>query len=92
MLGRTFIQLYLSPFDKHNTGSASIDLAFEACYNPNDPTNQIEIYLDTTFGPGHKAELSQGRFTVTQNSHAVSDFRIVYIRGKPGAPRHGELV
>ncbi|KAF8650915.1 hypothetical protein AX16_005040 [Volvariella volvacea WC 439] len=90
MLGRMFIQLSLSPFDKHNTDSARIDLAFVP-YRANDPRNQIEIYLDTTFGPGHKAEFSQGRFIVTQNGHPVLDFRIIYIQGKPGVPRHRPL-
>ncbi|CAG8474931.1 9704_t:CDS:1 [Paraglomus occultum] len=91
MLGRMFIQLSLSRFDKHNTDSAMIDLAF-APYYANDPRNQIEIYLDTMFGPGHKAEFTQGHFIVTQNGHPVPDFRIVYIRGKPGIPRHHGLV
>jgi len=91
MLGRMFIQSSVSAFDKHNTDSAMIDLAFEPYY-ANDPRNQIEIYLDTTFGPGHTAVFTQGRFTVTQNGHPTPDFRIVYIRGKPGAPRHRELV
>ncbi|KAF8455103.1 hypothetical protein BGX38DRAFT_1258218 [Terfezia claveryi] len=91
ILGRMFIQVSLSSFDKHNTGSAMIDLAF-APYSPDDRRNQIEIYLDTTFGPTHKAKLSQGRFTVTRNGVSVPDFRVVYIRGKPGMPHHPHLV
>ena len=84
ILGQTFIQVSLSAFDKHNTGSAIIDLAF-APYSPNDRRNQIEIYLDTTFGPTHKAKLSQGRFIITRNGARVPDFRIVYIRVNPGS-------
>ena len=43
MLGCMFIQSSVSTFNKRNTDSAMIDLAFEPYY-ANDPRNQIEIY------------------------------------------------
>jgi hypothetical protein len=93
MVGCIFIQVSVSPFDKHNKNTANISKAFDPYYYSNDPRNQIEVYLDTVFGSGHKAIFNnQGHFVVTQNSLPVLNFCIVYMRGSPGAPRHHQLV
>ncbi|KAF0498169.1 hypothetical protein F8M41_020602 [Gigaspora margarita] len=55
--------------------------------------NQIEMYLDEMYGPGHSAKMdSQNRFIVTRNGNLVPGFRIVYIRGSPGTPNHSGKV
>ncbi|RUP51478.1 hypothetical protein BC936DRAFT_147980 [Jimgerdemannia flammicorona] len=92
MVGRIFIQVSVSTFDKRNEGSASINKAFTRPYNSDPNQNQIEVYLNAMFGPGHKADINDGRFVVTQNGLPVPDFRIVYIRGNLGSPRHLQLV
>ena len=55
--------------------------------------NQIEMYLDEMYGPGHSAVIdSNNRFDVTKNGMHVSGFCIVYIKGSPGFPNHSVKV
>ncbi|KAG0351443.1 hypothetical protein BG005_009051 [Podila minutissima] len=93
VLGRMFIQVSIRDFDRHNSGSAEIDKAF----NPQDTTgrNQIEKYLDSACGSGHRAyvDARTKRFVVTKEDDDTNEnIRIVYIRGSPGKPNHCELV
>ncbi|KAF9294962.1 hypothetical protein BGZ74_011026 [Mortierella antarctica] len=93
ILGRMFIQVSIRDFDRHNSGSAEIDKAF----NPQDTTgrNQIEKYLDGAYGSGHRAyvDARTKRFVVTMEDDDTNEnVRIVYIRGSPGKPNHCELV
>ncbi|KAG0346479.1 hypothetical protein BG004_001646 [Podila humilis] len=92
MLGRTFFQVSVNDFASHNTDSANISWAF----NDRDSggMNQIERYLDHTFGPGHSAAInnSNNKFSVTKNGVPVPGFQIVYICGSRGKPRHRTLV
>ncbi|CAG8494829.1 20670_t:CDS:2 [Gigaspora rosea] len=49
--------------------------------------NQIEMYLNKIYGPGHSAKIgAQNRFVVTRNGMYMSGFRIVYIQDSPGIP------
>ncbi|CAG8732209.1 142_t:CDS:2, partial [Gigaspora margarita] len=58
-----------------------------------DGKNQIEMYLDEMYGPGHYAKIDlQNRFVVTRNGIRVHGFRIVYIRGSPDIPNHSGKV
>ncbi|KAF9403989.1 hypothetical protein BGZ76_007151, partial [Entomortierella beljakovae] len=81
IVGRTFIQTSEMTFRKHNTHDHRIDNAFARPFmNDFQSRNQIEVYLDSVFGPGHYATIgSDRRFTVTQNGTPVEDFNIVYI-------------
>ncbi|GBC08180.1 hypothetical protein RclHR1_07950007 [Rhizophagus clarus] len=90
IVGRTFIQVSVSPFDQHNRDSTDITKAFEPYCNY--LKNQIEIYLDAMFGGRHTAKLENGRFDVRKNGDPVPDFRIVYMRGSSGTPKHARLV
>lgn len=90
IVGRTFIQVAVSPFDQHNRDSAEITKAFEPYGN--HLRNQIEIYLDAMFGGRHTAKHENGRFDVRKNGDPIPDFRIVYMRGSPGIPNHPRLV
>ncbi|RUS19337.1 hypothetical protein BC937DRAFT_87647 [Endogone sp. FLAS-F59071] len=93
IVGRTFIQVSVSTFDVHNRGYANISNAFDHYNNDPRDRNQIELYLDTVFGGEHRAVIdSEGHFVVTKDDEPVLDFRIVYIRGSPGAPHHPQLV
>ncbi|GJJ78280.1 hypothetical protein EMPS_10639 [Entomortierella parvispora] len=94
MLGKMFIQVSVSTFDQRNKDSASIERAFQKGFN-NDPKNrnQIECYLDETYGPTHTAEISNtGHFEVRRNGIAVTGFRIIYIHGTPGRPSYWKVV
>ncbi|CAG8718482.1 2760_t:CDS:1, partial [Acaulospora morrowiae] len=43
--------------------------------------NQIEMYLDEMYGPGHSAVIdSQNKFVVIRNNKHMLEFHIVYIR------------
>ncbi|KAF9295539.1 hypothetical protein BGZ74_010775, partial [Mortierella antarctica] len=92
ILGRMFIQVSVSDFASHNSGSANIDNAFTT--RDTAGKNQIEKYLDDAYGSGHHAYMdpSTNRFVVTKQRRSVTDFRIVYIRGSPGNPNHCRLV
>ncbi|KAF9896272.1 hypothetical protein BX616_007786, partial [Lobosporangium transversale] len=92
ILGYTFIQISISNFQKHNDGSANVDLAFTSREHSGE-RNQIEYFLDHTYGGTHKAEMEETElvgkpklykrnFKVTRNGVMCPDFRIVYIRGK----------
>ncbi|ORY89529.1 hypothetical protein BCR41DRAFT_376138 [Lobosporangium transversale] len=56
ILGYTFIQVSISNFQKHNEGTAAIDLAFTDRKYSNG-RNQIEYFLDYTYGGTHRAEM-----------------------------------
>ncbi|KAF9956630.1 hypothetical protein BGZ65_002554 [Modicella reniformis] len=98
--GRTFIQVSVSDFPTHNVESADIAKAFVpdvGSTHSYDGKNQIERYLDATFGGQHKAVIDPvtKKFVVTKkevtsmgDEQVVEDFRIVYIHGKPGKPNH----
>lgn len=90
MIGYLFIQVSISPFDKHNKESANINKAFERYRD--DPRNQIELYLDTTFGAQHTALYQNGKFHVLKDYIPIEDFRIVYMCGSPSSPNHSRLV
>ncbi|KAF9308417.1 hypothetical protein BG003_011153 [Podila horticola] len=88
ILGPLFIQASINDFESHNTGSADIRKAFND--RDNEGTNEIERHLNGLFGPGHSARISDNRFVVTKDGVPVPGFRIVYIRGSPGKPAHGD--
>ncbi|KAF9898768.1 hypothetical protein EC991_010432 [Linnemannia zychae] len=90
MIGPLFIQVSVSDFGKHNTGSADLIKAFDD--RDNEGTNQIERYLNDVYGPGHSAAIRDNRFIVTRNGVPVPGFHIVYIRGSGGSPAHRDLV
>ncbi|KAF9370020.1 hypothetical protein CPB97_003085 [Podila verticillata] len=92
ILGRMFIQVSVSSFAKHDTGSAEIRKAFMV--QGGDRRNQIERYLDDAYGHGHHAyiDASTNRFVVTKENGRAPDIRIVYIRGSPGKADHRDLV
>lgn len=90
MLGPLFIQASVSDFGRHNTGLADISKAFNV--RDDNGTNQIERYLNNLYGPNHSAEIEDNRFVVTRDGVPVPGFRVVYIRGISGKPKHGELV
>ncbi|CAI2189216.1 11414_t:CDS:2 [Funneliformis geosporum] len=101
MLGPIFIQVSISDFTSHNSkSSTNIRQAFEPMSAQAgislvqiNGRNQIEMYLDEMYGPGHSAKIdSQNRFVVTRNGRRVPGFRIVYIRGSPGTPNHSGKV
>ncbi|RHZ57822.1 hypothetical protein Glove_383g8 [Diversispora epigaea] len=101
MLGPIFIQVSVSDFVTHNSKtSTNIGKAFERMSAQAgisqmqiNGRNQIEMYLDEMYGPGHSAIIdSQNRFVVTRNGTRVPGFRIVYIRGSPGIPNHSRKV
>lgn len=100
MLGPIFIQVSISDFVSHNKSSTNIRQAFEPMSAQAGITltqingrNQIEMYLDEMYGPGHSAKIdSRNRFVVTRNQMYVPGFRIVYIRGSPGTPNHSGKV
>ncbi|CAG8622299.1 4180_t:CDS:2 [Ambispora gerdemannii] len=101
MLGPIFIQVSVSDFVTHNSKpSTNIRKAFETMsaqagisQTQINGRNQIEMYLDEMYGPGHSAIIDpQNRFVVTRNGTRVSGFRIVYIRGSPGIPNHSRKV
>ncbi|KAF9147150.1 hypothetical protein BGX20_006730, partial [Mortierella sp. AD010] len=97
ILGYTFIQVSISSFTRHNSGSADIDNAFER--EDVDAKNQIEEYLDATYGGVHKANMiktarAKGQYTkkfeVTKDGEPI-DFKIVYMHGrndKSNSPNH----
>ncbi|CAG8563512.1 3327_t:CDS:2 [Funneliformis caledonium] len=94
MIGYLFIQVSVSPFDQHNKESANINKAFERyCKEGNDSRNQIELYLDTTFGGQHTALHINGKFVILKNNIPIAqDFRIVYMCGSPVSLNHTRLV
>ncbi|KAF0403451.1 hypothetical protein F8M41_009230 [Gigaspora margarita] len=101
MLGPIFIQVSISDFTSHNSNpSKNIRQAFEPMSEQAgisltliNKRNQIEMYLDEMYGPGHSAKIdSRNRFIVTRNGKPVPGFRIVYIRGSPGTPNHSGKV
>ncbi|RUP45519.1 hypothetical protein BC936DRAFT_148062 [Jimgerdemannia flammicorona] len=104
MLGPMFIQVSISDFTTHNSKeSADIKNAFtrpmRTLAGLTDEQiagrNQIEMYLDEMFGRGHIAAIDSTthQFVVTDiNGAPVHGFRIVYIRGSPGAPNHSMKV
>ncbi|KAG0019473.1 hypothetical protein BGZ80_005780 [Entomortierella chlamydospora] len=97
ILGYTFIQVSISSFTRHNSGSANIDKAFER--EDVGAKNQIEEYLDATYGGVHKANMiktarGKGQYTkkfeVTKDGEPI-DFKIVYMHGrndKSNSPNH----
>ncbi|CAG8534716.1 1963_t:CDS:2 [Paraglomus brasilianum] len=96
MLGPIFIQVSISDFTSHNSkSSTNIRQAFEPMSAQAgislvqiNGRNQIEMYLDEMYGPGHSAKIdSQNKFVVTRNGKRVPGFRIVYIRGSPSTPK-----
>ncbi|CAG8483645.1 17138_t:CDS:2 [Acaulospora morrowiae] len=101
MLGPIFIQVSISDFVTHNSKpTKSIRKAFERMSAQAgisqmqiNGRNQIEMYLDEIYGPGHSATIDlQNRFVVIRNDTCVPGFRIVYIRGSPGIPNHSRKV
>src|SRR5947209_12799722 len=101
MLGPIFIQVSISDFTSHNSKpSTNIRKAFEPMSAQAgistaqiNGRNQIEMYLDEMYGPGHSAKInSQNRFVVARNGMFVPGFCIVYIRGSPGTPNHAGKV
>lgn len=86
MLGPVFIQVSISDFGSHNTGSADIHKAFDD--RDDKGMNQIECYLNDLFGPHHSARIEDNRFVVTRNGEPVPGFRMVYICGSHGNPAH----
>ncbi|RHZ81939.1 hypothetical protein Glove_116g8 [Diversispora epigaea] len=101
MLGPIFIQVSISNFTSHNSkSSTNIRQAFKPMSAQAgislmqiNGRNQIEIYLDEMYGPGHSARIDlQNKFVVTRDGKCVPGFRIVYIRGSPGTPNHSEKV
>ncbi|KAF9311594.1 hypothetical protein BG003_007207 [Podila horticola] len=86
-----FIQVSVSDFAQHNTGSADISRAFNV--RDSNGKNQIEKYLDDVYGSGHSACIDglTNRFIVTK-LNVRTPIHIVYIRGCPGNPTHRELV
>ncbi|RHZ75616.1 hypothetical protein Glove_212g191 [Diversispora epigaea] len=101
MLGPIFIQVSVSDFITYNSKpSTNIRKAFEIMsaqagisQTQINGRNQIEMYLDEMYGPGHSAIIDpQNKFVVTRNGTCVSGFRIVYIRGSPGIPNHSRKV
>ncbi|KAF9369436.1 hypothetical protein CPC16_004504 [Podila verticillata] len=87
--GRTFIQVSVSDFAKHNVEGANFEKAFErptARHTRSfDNRNQIEKYLDGAFGGVHKADIDpiSRRFVVSrkgaifENGQQVEDTRAV---------------
>jgi len=92
MLGPMFIQVSISDFGRHNTGSAHFSKAFDV--KDSNGENQIERYLNDLYGPGHSAKIHEenSKFVVTKNGVPVVGFRVVYICGSPGRPSHHDLV
>jgi hypothetical protein len=98
MIGPIFIQVSISHFVKHNYPiSTNIKQAFKPMSAQAGITNaqingrnQIEMYLDEMYGPGHSAKIdpTTKRFVVTKNGSHVHGFRIVYICGSPSTPNH----
>jgi hypothetical protein len=99
MLGPIFIQISINDFTSHNNKpSTNISKAFEPMsaqagisLEQINRRNQIEMYLDEMYGPGHTAKIDpqNKRFVVTRSDGTrVQGFRIVYIRGSPGIPNH----
>jgi hypothetical protein len=99
VLGPVFIQVSISDFVTHNDKkSTDIKRAFvrPMLQLPNisseqiNGRNQIEMYLDEMYGPGHSAVINpvNNKFDVTRNGVPVPGFRIVYIRGRSGIPNH----
>ncbi|CAG8621823.1 12750_t:CDS:2 [Ambispora gerdemannii] len=100
-LGPGFDKVSVSDFVTHNSKpSTNIRQAFEVMSAQAgisqmqiNGRNQIEMYLDEMYGPGHSAEIdSRNKFVVTQNGRHVPGFHIVYIRGSPGIPKHPRKV
>ncbi|KAG0331129.1 hypothetical protein BG000_011180 [Podila horticola] len=90
MLGPMFIQASISDFGTQNKGSANLILAFER--KGNKGKNQIEAYLDHLYSTIHSATIQNNKFVVTRNKAPLPEFRVVYIRGRPGKPTHRDLV
>jgi hypothetical protein len=87
-MGRTFIQVSISDFVKHNSTRANIANAF---LEDSDGRNEIERYLDASFGGTHRIRYNTtggNHFTATKDGIYVNDFRIVYICGRRGNPNH----
>ncbi|KAF9434810.1 hypothetical protein BGZ76_007379 [Entomortierella beljakovae] len=80
IVGRTFIQRSETCFKQHNKADREIDNAFTRPFMSDAQNrNQIEVYLDSVFGRGHRAIITADhKFLVTQNGVRLRDFNIVY--------------
>ncbi|KAF9367297.1 hypothetical protein BGX21_007571, partial [Mortierella sp. AD011] len=68
MVGRTFIQVSISDFAKHQQTSDIAKAFTEKFPKKTDLKNQIAGYLDDLFGGDHKAKIVDGSFDVTKKS------------------------
>ncbi|ORZ20996.1 hypothetical protein BCR41DRAFT_350865, partial [Lobosporangium transversale] len=91
ILDAMFIQVSISDFCEHEkTQTKQIQNAFDK--RDPDGKNQIERYLDEVFGGNHSALIDDGHFVVKKDGEPVTGFKIVYMRGSPGAPNHTGLI
>ncbi|ORZ12935.1 hypothetical protein BCR41DRAFT_355938 [Lobosporangium transversale] len=92
ILDTMFIQVSISNFQEHEkTPSKKIQNAFNV--RGTDGKNQIEKYLDEVFEGNHSASIDDdGHFVVKKDGEPVTGFKIVYMRGSPGAPNHTGLI
>jgi len=89
MIGYTFIQVSISSFTDHESKeSTKISKAFEKLPDFGGK-NQIEFYLDETFGPGHAAVIdsTSRAFLLSRGGVTVPEFKIVYVTSQ-GKPNH----
>ncbi|KAF9434783.1 hypothetical protein BGZ76_007422 [Entomortierella beljakovae] len=91
MIGPIFIQVSVSEFADHNTGSQDFKAfvrPYRDIFSNLHAKNQIECYLDHMYGGDHTANIdTRGRFIVTRKDPSKGDipvvgFRIVYICGR----------
>ncbi|KAF9149372.1 hypothetical protein BGX20_006008, partial [Mortierella sp. AD010] len=98
MVGRTFIQVSISDFAKHQQTSDIAKAFTEKFPKKTDLKNQIAGYLDDLFGGDHKAKIVDGSFDVTKKStksgkyEPVTDFTVLYIHGREFELNHTKLV
>ncbi|ORZ08566.1 hypothetical protein BCR41DRAFT_359422, partial [Lobosporangium transversale] len=91
ILDAMFIQVSMSDFCEHEkTQTKQIQNAFDK--RDPDGKNQIERYLDEVFGGNHSALIDDGHFVVKKDGEPVAGFKIVFMRGSPGAPNHTGLI
>ncbi|ORZ01945.1 hypothetical protein BCR41DRAFT_363352 [Lobosporangium transversale] len=91
ILDTMFIQVPISNFQEHEKKQIKqIQNAFDK--RGPDGRNQIESYLDEVFGGNHSAIIDDGHFVVKKDGEPVTGFKIVYMRGSPGAANHTGLI
>ncbi|ORZ18369.1 hypothetical protein BCR41DRAFT_46284 [Lobosporangium transversale] len=91
ILDTMFIQVSISDFcDHEQKQTKQIQNAFDK--RDSNGKNQIERYLDEVFGGNHSAIIDDGHFVVKKDGEPLTGFKIVYMRGSPGAANHTGLI